>query len=93
MNFCNSNITICSDNTAIIDAFSNGKSCNPGWNDCLRRIMCLLIPASITISPVYIPSCENLADPVSRGHLDNYLGHLDCTFEVPFLSLTWLSHI
>jgi len=35
MNFHNSNITIRSDNTAVIDAFSNSKSCNPAWNNCL----------------------------------------------------------
>ena len=83
MDFHDSNIAIHSDNTAIIDAFSNGKSHNPARNNCLRWITSLLIPTSIMISPVYVPSCKNLADPVSHGHLNDYLGCLDCTFEVP----------
>ena len=93
MGFHDSDITLCSDNTGIIDAFLNGRSCNPARNDCLHWITSSLIPASIMISPKYVPSCENLADPVSHGHLDNYLWHLDCMFKVPSPLLAWLSLI
>jgi len=61
------NIVVCSENTGVIGAFSNGRSRNPVCNDCIRRITSCLIPENVMISPKYIASGENLADPVSHG--------------------------
>ena len=78
--FHNVDVTVHSNNTGVIAAFSNRKSRNTAQNDCIQCITYDLIPVCLTISPMYILSCENLADPVSHGHTDGYDAHLTCTF-------------
>ena len=73
MGFHDADITMHLDNTDVIGAFSNRRSHNPAWNYCLHRMTSSLIPASITISPKYVPSHENLAVPTSCGQFDKYI--------------------
>jgi len=87
----NADVTICSENMGVIATFSNGKSCNAAHNNCICCITSALVPACLTISPKYVPSCENLADLVSWGCTTSYNACLICTFLLlPSLSL-WLS--
>jgi hypothetical protein len=61
------------DNTSGIDAYKEGCSRNESRNASIHRI---LMPNNLTITPVYVPSAMNLADPFSRGVLgsrDDYL--------------------
>jgi hypothetical protein len=44
-----------------------------------------LIVANLTLSPVYVRSEDNLADPVSRGFLGPVELQLDIGFQLPFL--------
>jgi len=84
------NITVHSDNTGVIGAFSNSHSCNPAHNNCIHYIMSSLIPANVTISPEFITSGENLADPVSHGMILCYRSHIDCTYPLPADLDLWL---
>ena len=83
--FRNADVTVCSDNMGVIAAFSNSKSYNAAHNDCICRITSALVPVCLTISLKYMPSCENLADPVSCGHTAGYSACLVCTFLLPTL--------
>ena len=89
--FHNVDITVHSDNTGVIAAFSNGKSCNTAQNDCICCNTSAIIPTCLAISLMYVSSCENLADPDSCGHTDNYDAHLICTFLLPNPLSLWLS--
>ena len=62
-------ILIHGDNTNIIDAYKRGRSRNIARNASLRRITTSLIPSNLTLTPIYVPSDSNLADPISRGVL------------------------
>jgi hypothetical protein len=61
------NVVIHGDNTAVIDAYKQGRSRNVQRNLSIRRITEMLIPRNLSISPRYVPSECNLADPLSRG--------------------------
>ena len=89
--FQNADVTICSDNMGVIAAFSNGKSRNAAHNDCICCITSALVPVCLTISPKYVPSCENLADPVSHGRTAGYSAHLTCSFPLPPPLSSWLT--
>nr|GAT50782.1 reverse transcriptase [Mycena chlorophos] len=55
------------DNSAVIDAYKKGRSRNEQRNLSFRRITELLLPRNLSITPLYVPSERNLADPLSRG--------------------------
>src|SRR5882724_13058060 len=55
------NITIHSDNTGIICAFSKGCSCNTSSNESLHCIASCIIPNNVEILPVYVTSASNKA--------------------------------
>ncbi|KAJ7926936.1 hypothetical protein B0H13DRAFT_1574640, partial [Mycena leptocephala] len=61
------NVVIHGDNTSVIDAYKLGRSRNIPRNMSIRRITEMLIPRNLSISPIYVPSADNLADPISRG--------------------------
>jgi len=86
----NTDVTVYSDNTGIIGAFSNSHSQNQPRNTCIHHITSSLIPVNLTISPKYIPSSENLADPISWGSTFGYSAHLPCDFEIPTAIANWL---
>jgi hypothetical protein len=59
-------ILIRSDNEGVIHAFRKGRSRNHMVNTCIRRAEALSHPADLSFSLIYVPSEENLADPISR---------------------------
>lgn len=61
------NFFIRSDNKGAIDAIKKGSLRNIPSNQSIIRINALRIPLNIDISPAFIASLENRADPVSRG--------------------------
>jgi hypothetical protein len=64
------------DKTYVIDGYKKGRSRNESRDAYIRRISSTLMPNNLTITPVYVPSAMNLADPFSRGVLgsrDDYL--------------------
>jgi hypothetical protein len=65
--FLDKNVVIHGDNTSVIDAYKRGRSRNVPRNMSIRRITEMLIPRNLSISPIYVPSAENLADLISRG--------------------------
>lgn len=65
--FRNSSILIHSDNEGSIAAFRKGRSRNFMSNLCIRRTALASHEAGISLALVYVPSLENLADPISRG--------------------------
>jgi len=89
--FWNTDVTVHSDNMGVIAVFSNSKSCNTARNNCIHHITSALVPVCLTISPKYMPSCENLADPVSCGCTAGYSAHLACTFPLLTPLSSWLT--
>ena len=76
-------ILIHGDNTNIIDAYKRGRSRNIARNASLRRITTSLIPSNLTLTPIYVPSDSNLADPISRGVLGPPQLRLVYLFKLP----------
>ena len=87
------NITILSDNTGVIGAFSSGRSHNPARNPTIRHTTVAMIPTNISISPEYLTSSGNLADAVSRGATSGYNSRLNCAFPLPTDLAPWLTPI
>ena len=71
------------DNTAVIAAIKKGRSRNESRNHSIRRISTVLISNNIIISPLYTPSEENPADPISRGTLGLPELYISPTFSLP----------
>ena len=90
MGYCDMDITICSHNTGVIGAFTNGRSYNVAWNICICRIMSSLIPSCLTISPIYVTSAYNLMDHLLRGLENNYASRLECSFQLTIMLSAWL---
>ena len=86
-------ITIHSDNTGVIGAFSSSCSHNPAHNNSICHIMASLILTNVTISPKYITSGKNLNDPVSHGIISGYGSWINCTFPLPADLVPWLTPI
>lgn len=61
------NCLIRSDNKGAIDAIKKGASRNIPSNQSIIRINSIRVPLNIDISPSYVTSEQNRADPVSRG--------------------------
>ena len=87
------NITIHSDITGVIGAFSSGHSRNPAHNDSICCITVSLILANVIITPKYIASANNLANPVLCGITLGYSSWLDCSFLLPADLIPWLTAI
>jgi hypothetical protein len=66
-NLLDANLIIHADNTSVIDAYKKGRSRNTSRNSSIRRITEMLIPRNLAITPCYVPTELNLADPFSRG--------------------------
>jgi hypothetical protein len=73
-------IIIHGDNTSVIDAYKRGRSRNVSRNLSIRRITEMLIPRNLAITPSYVPSLDNLADPISHGNF----GSADLRLRIPF---------
>jgi hypothetical protein len=69
MGFKNAHLRVHSDNKGTIGALAKGRSRNRPINLAVRRTLGVLYPLFITPDIVYVPSAENLADPISRGDL------------------------
>jgi hypothetical protein len=63
----NAHILIRSDNDGFIGAFRCGRSRNFMVNQCIRRSDIISMSCNFSFSYVYVPSEDNLADPISRG--------------------------
>jgi hypothetical protein len=69
LGFHNAHLRVHSDNKGTIGALAKGRSCNRPINLAIHRTLGVLYPLFITPDFVYVPSAENLADPISRGDL------------------------
>ena len=65
--YSHSHFLVRSDNQGVIHAIEGGKSRSPSQNSVLQRITTLLAQYELSISSLYVPSLDNLADPPSRG--------------------------
>jgi hypothetical protein len=86
-------ILIHGDNTGVIDAYEKGRSRNIPRNASIQRITSCLIPANLIITPFFVPSEFNLADPISRGILGPAEFRLVYHFELPPELLPFLSNV
>ena len=87
------NITIHSDNMGVIGAFDKGCSCNIAHNDSIQRTASAIIPNNITISPVYLLSASNRADPISCSILGPLSLHLQELLQLPEELTPFLTYI
>jgi len=62
-----SHYLIQSDNEGAIASFRKGRSRNFMSNLCIRHTALITHEASVSLDFLYVPSAENLADPISRG--------------------------
>jgi len=83
MGFRNTHFHVYSDNKATIGALSKGRSQNRPINLAIHRTLGILYPLFITPNIVYVPSAENLADPISRRDLGPADKMLHPTFALP----------
>jgi hypothetical protein len=86
-------ILIHGDNTGVINAYKKGRSRSFPRNASIQRITSYLIPANLTITPIFVPSECNLADPISRGILGPSEFRLVHQFELPPELKPFLSNV
>jgi len=91
--FHDADVRIWGDNTGVIGAFLKGHSCSIPRNDTIHRITSSLIPFNLTISPSYVASSANRADPISRGVLGSSDMRLVCSFELPSELQNFLAYV
>jgi hypothetical protein len=91
--FHDADVRIWGDNTGVIGAFLKGRSRSIPRNDTTRRITSSLIPFNLTISPSYVASSANRADPISRGVLGSSDMRLVCGFELPSELQNFLAYV
>lgn len=86
-------ILIHGDNTGVIDTYKKGHSHNIPRNASIQHITSYLIPANLTITPFFVPSKCNLADPISHGILGPSEFRLVHQFELPLELKPFLSNV
>jgi len=81
--FRDCSVIIHSDNQGTIGSIQKGRSPNIDINLSVRRACSILIPHFITPILIYVPSKDNLADPLSRGELGPHHTRLHKPFQLP----------
>ena len=76
-----------SDNQGAIGQYSKGRSRNSQSNQCIRRST---IVGAFDVTPVYVPSADNLADAPSRGNSLYESTRLPHSFDIPPKLAAWL---
>jgi len=76
-------VIIRSDNQGTIGSMNKGCNPNIHINQSIRRIYAILIPRFVTPILIYVPSKDNLADPLSRRELDLSQPRLTKPFQLP----------
>ena len=69
LHFTNMDVLVRSDNIGVIGAFLKGRSPNFQVNLAIRRTTVVCMSSNLALSPEYVKSEDNLADPASRGIL------------------------
>jgi hypothetical protein len=92
-NLTDREILVHGDNTGVIDSYKKGRSRNIPRNSSIQRITASLIPSNLTITPIFVPSECNLADPISRGNLGPSECRLAYHFELPTELQPFLLHV
>lgn len=90
--YANIDLLIRSDNAGIIDAFMRGRSRNLTVNDAIRRINLIAMAHNIVFTLSYIPTADNLADPLSRGEHGSTNTQISPTLDLPEVLWPFLSH-
>ncbi len=81
------------DNTGSIEAHKKGRSRNIHRNSSILRLSNHLMALNISLSPVYVTSEDNRADPISRGNLGLNDNRLDIKFELPIELRDYLTYV
>ena len=81
--FHDADVIVHSDNTGVVGAFWKGWSQNAAHNDCISRISKALSSSNLSLSPIFVPSNQNRADPVSRGCLGTNPSCILITMDTP----------
>ena len=89
----NVDIIVQSDNSGVIGAFWKGCSHNVSHNDSISQISISLSLSNLSLSPIFIPSLANCADPVSQGCLGPLSSHIPDTIFLPPVLCPYLIHV
>ena len=86
----NCNLLIRSDNQGVVLSYTRGRSRNLQVNDAIARVGVIAMAANIQFILQYVPTDENKADPLSRGHLGQADQRLPATFDLPEVLVPYL---
>ena len=76
-------VTIQSDNLGVVSAFWKGHSHNLERDKSIGRITVALSCANLSLSPIFVSSVKNLADPLSHGCLGSNSSHIPKVIHIP----------
>jgi len=62
-----------SDNTRVVSVLNKGRSRSHETNQVLKNIYTSLAKHNLRILAVYVPSCNNVTDALSRGDIKDFL--------------------
>lgn len=92
-NLTDREILIHGDYTGVINSYKKGCSRNIPHNSSIQCITASLIPSNLTITPIFVPSKSNLADPISHSNLGPSECQLTYHFELPHELQPFLLHV
>ena len=81
--FHDADVTIRSDNSGVVGAFWKGRLRNLERNESIGCITVALSCANLSLSPIFVLSIENLADPLSHGCLRPNSSHIPQVIHIP----------
>ncbi|CDO77105.1 hypothetical protein BN946_scf184501.g10 [Trametes cinnabarina] len=83
LGWVNAELMVRSDNEGVIKAFKRGRSRNWQVNLAIRRTELLCMEKNLKISPVYVNTKDNRADPVSRGERVSGITRFKSSLQIP----------
>ena len=92
-NFHDAEVIIHSDNSGVVGTFWKGRSWNSSCNDSISHIAILLSQSNLSLSPIFVPSAQNCADPVSQGCLRSQSSCISTFIELPHALSSFLQHV
>ncbi|KIP03136.1 hypothetical protein PHLGIDRAFT_78047, partial [Phlebiopsis gigantea 11061_1 CR5-6] len=64
-----------SDNSGVVAVVNSGRSRNQNTNQVLKRVFLRCASLGISLHTEYVPSRDNVTDPLSRGDISSFLLH------------------
>lgn len=62
-----------SDNAGVVAVVNKGRARNANTNAVVQQLYALQAQHDLELQATYVPSCENIADALSRGDIKSFL--------------------